>query len=278
MKIFVLIGSLALLLFFSGCAEYLNTLANNMKDMQNKEALAQTEDLEMSKLFIDKLPDSRVSKSQITMKNTLDLGKQTTNTNNWVYNPIGYFERNMDKDTKAYTLWINTVKNRGGIVKKYNANVSREINNFIYLNKLQPYERYHASLAPAYIEYDKNGNMISSYVRILKTEDLSAVGGIVVQGKRPYQAFSYDVIVLKTYLRKLQMNASRKFFEENLLDENIIASVKSSEEELKPLSLNNDNTNKIDINKVMLDKFNVQNGTNFTSLDELQKYLSSQAN
>lgn len=255
----------------------MDALAKNMKDMRSKEALAQTEDVEMVKLFIEKLPDARVAQSQIFVNSKLDLGKQTTNINNWIYNPVGYFERIIDEETQTYSFWVNTVKNRGGKIKKYNANVAKEISEFIYLDKLQPYEKYYTSLAPAYIEFDKNGNMISSYIRMLKTEDLSSVGGIIVQGKRPYQAYSYDIIALKTYLRKLQMNKSKNFFEENLLDENIITS-EVSKEHIKPASVNDKSGEQINIERIIINNFNKQNNTNFATMAEVQKHLSSQAN
>ena len=60
-------------------------------------------------------------------------------------------------------------------------------------------------------------------MKILKTEDLSAVGGYVIKGQHSYYAYEYDVVLLRTTLRKVQMNNSKRFFEDNILESNINA-------------------------------------------------------
>lgn len=280
---------LAILLLFSGCADYLGELADNMNKMNQQDALAGTEDKLMVNVFIKNIPNAMVSKNQIYTEQKLDLGNksgsQTTNLNSWIYRPKEFFERNADKETLAYKTWVNTVKKRGDIINKYNAKIADKLSGYIYLNKLYSYESYYYKLTPTYIEYDHNGNMISAFMKVLKTEDLSGVGGYVVEGHHSYYAYEYDIIILRTTLRKIQMNTSKRFFDDNLLESNLSYSSDKIQKKTKQTITNtvpaksitsNKNVSQINtrINQMIVDRFNSQHNTHFKTTQEIQKYLS----
>ena len=275
MKFFSLLGLVVTMLLLSGCGNYLHKLTVEMKKMQQEKALAATEDIDVVQTFIKELPNSTVSQNQVFTNKKLDLGKRTTNSSDWVYRPVEFFERNANEETPAYKTWTSVVKKRGGVVKKYNAKVATKISGFVYLNKLYPYQRYFYSLAPTYVEYDNHGNMISAFMKVLKTEDVSSAGGLVVQGRRLYNAYEHDIVVLRTSLRKLQMNTSRSFFEDNLLDSNVVLKNQSNitpTKETKTVAQNNTQA-PVNINQMMIDKFNAQNNTNYKNMVEIQKHI-----
>lgn len=214
--------ALATALLFSGCAgsigDGVNSFLDDIKKRSKEKALNETEDKTLVQTFMDKMPTADIFATQIRVDTKIDLGKGIDD--NWLYNPIGYFERN-DKETSAYIIWAETAKTRGNHINSYNANVAKELSNYTYLPTIQNYERYYNDLLPIYIEISSDGNMISSFNKILKTENISSAGGIVYEGRTMYKAYQLEVILLKTHLRKFQLNTNKEFFNNNLIQKNI---------------------------------------------------------
>lgn len=214
-KVVVFAVSLVLL---SGCLGSVKSFMDDLKKQRQQEVLLQTEDLQMVKAFIKDLPSAMVYANEIYEEEELDLKGnergQTTDTNAEIYHPIRFFESRMDDSTKAYELWLKVVKERGGHVIKYNGNVAAKLCNYVYLPKPYPEERYYYSLAPAYIEFNNQGNMVSAFVKVLKTQEMM---GWVVNGHKAYHAYEFDVVLLKPVLRRIQMHNRNNFFNNNKL-------------------------------------------------------------
>lgn len=268
-------------IYFSGCVgNALNSLSEGMKEMHYDNALKTTEDKEMIDVFHNSSSiNARISANQIFTVDKLDLinglNGQSINLSGWSYRPIEFFERNSDEENEMFKLWKNTVKSRDGIIKKYNAKVSQKLESVIYIDNLKSYEQYYKNLSPVFIEYNKNNQMVSSFSKILKTEDLSAVGGIIIEGKAMYNAYEYDIVLLRTNMRKIQQELSNKFLENNELtykNNSSTLNIKETTqvEKAKPQG----NINKNSMEYMIADKFNRENGTDFTTIQEIQEYMS----
>jgi len=265
----IIIFSMSLFLM-SGCFGSVKSFLKDMEKQRQQEVLSKTEDVQMVKAFIENLPSAVVYASEIYYEKELDLKGdekgQTTDTNADIYHPVRFFERHMNDSTKAFELWLNVVKEREGRVVKYNGKVAAKLGNYIYLPKAYPEERYYYSLAPAYIEFDNQGNMVSAFVKVLKTKQM--IGGWVVDGHRAYFAYEFDVIPLKPILRKIQMQNGNDFFAKNRLKEITLESETENKSHTKA-SL----TYASPADAAIIKKINTQNGTNFKTIQEVQEYM-----
>ncbi len=274
-----ILSFIVLLILFNGCADVgnsVNSFFKGLREEHQKEVIQNTEDPVLVKYFIKNMPNAIVQANEIFFEKELNLyGKrkgQSTDINSDEYHPVRFFKRHLNDKTKMFNLWLEAVKQRGDYVVEYNANISKFFNDYIALPKRYPEEAYYRGIAPVYIEYNKDDEMISAFTKVLKTQE--QLGGWTVEGHTPYFAYEYDVILLKPVLRDIQMNHGKHVFEDNEIrtisnikkTKSLDSSTNTKEEDKEVNDLRSS------FNNMIVQKFNKAHGTNFKTIKEIQDY------
>jgi len=234
MKVKILTAGAVALVMFTGCGKFSDsgTFIPSPKDVGNmmfadnkspQELIAQSNDKDLTKAFLD-VNDTSITSKNMTPSTILLERKRLYRTDSYIYfSKSRDFYRNLafdflnDDITKTY---IKTIEARENSYIIYNGNVNKKFLESLVGGNLKKGdskegEVYMYDSDFCIIEYDKEGNKISTLTRQARIEPSSL--GMSMGDRDPAVTIHQNVFIfLQPEVRKAELNLSSVFLEENV--------------------------------------------------------------